>query len=64
MDLKAQRIAKGFTQQEIAKAVGISRTAYTNIENGKRKLTVKTAQKLGMILDVSWPRFFENEKVC
>lgn len=61
MDLKAERIAKGFTQQEIAKAIGISRTAYTNIENHKRKPTVKTTQKLGMILDFPWPRLFENK---
>ena len=62
MDLKARRIEKGFTQQEIAKAIGISRAAYTNIENNKRKLTVKTAQKLGMILDIPWPRLFENKE--
>lgn len=61
MDLKAKRIAKGFTQQEIAKAVGISRTAYTNIENGKRRLTVKTAKKLGIILDFPWAQIFDDK---
>ena len=60
MDLKAQRKAKGFTQQEIAKAVGLSRAAYTNIENNKRNLTVKTAQKLGIILDIPWPKLFDK----
>ena len=64
MDLKTLRITKGFSQQEISKAVGLSRAAYTNIENGKRNLTVKTAKKLGIILDIPWYQLFDNKKVC
>lgn len=63
MDLKTLRITKGFSQQEIAKAVGLSRAAYTNIENGKRNLTVKTAKKLGIILDIPWYQLIDNKKV-
>ena len=64
MDLKTLRITKGFSQQEISKAVGLSRAAYTNIENGKRNLTVKTAKKLGIILDIPWYQLIDNKKVC
>lgn len=61
MDLKAERIKKGLTQQELAKALGISRSAYTNIENRKRKPTIKTAKKLGVILDFPWPNIFDDK---
>jgi DNA-binding XRE family transcriptional regulator len=61
MDLKAARLEKGLTQQEIAKAAGISRSAYTNIENNKRKPAIKTAKKLGAILDFDWPALFDEK---
>lgn len=36
--LKSLRIARGKNQSEIADLLGITRAAYTNIENGKRQL--------------------------
>lgn len=60
MDLVKARTAKGMTQQELAKALGITRAAYTNIENGKRKPSVKIAKKLSVILDLNWVAFFDD----
>lgn len=60
MDLAKARTDKGMTQQELAKALGITRAAYTNIENGKRKPSVKIAKKLAVILDLNWVAFFDD----
>jgi Predicted transcriptional regulators len=49
------------TQKEIAELVGISRTAYTNIEKGKRNPSVSTAKKIAKALGVDWVIFFEDE---
>lgn len=62
MDLSKKRASKGMTQAELAKALGISRAAYTNIENGKRQPSVKVAKKLAVILDFPWAQLFEDTK--
>ena len=44
--LKYLRMSRGNTQLEISKILGITRGAYTNIENGKREPDVETLSKL------------------
>lgn len=51
--LKELRTKHGYTQNEIAKMLGISRAAYTNIENGKREPDFDTLNKLSNIFNVS-----------
>lgn len=51
--LKELRTKHGYTQNEIAKILGISRAAYTNIENGKREPDFDTLNKLSNIFNVS-----------
>lgn len=51
--LKEQRIKNGYSQKFIADALGITRSAYTNIENGKRNLDSEMLKKLADILNVS-----------
>lgn len=51
--LKELRTKHGYTQNEIAKILGISRAAYTNIENGKREPDFDTLNKLCDIFNVS-----------
>ena len=60
MDLADMRKQKGLTQEDMAKVLGISRPAYTNIETNRRKPSVKIAQKIGMILDFDWPKLYED----
>lgn len=60
MDLAEIRKRKGLTQEEMAKSLGITRPAYTNIEARKRKPSVKIARKIGVILDIEWPMLFEE----
>lgn len=54
--LKQRRKALSLTQDEVAKEAGISRTYYTEIENGNRYCTVKIWLRIGEVLKIS-----ENE---
>lgn len=56
------RKAVGYTQSEIATAVGISQPAYSNIENGERRPSPETAKALGNALGFDWTRFFQTEE--
>ncbi|MBQ9252277.1 MAG: helix-turn-helix transcriptional regulator [Clostridia bacterium] len=57
-DLRRIRTKAGKSQEEVSKAAGISRAAYTNIENGKRRPSVGVAQKLGKTLGFDWTLFY------
>lgn len=59
--LKERRSLLGFSQQELAKEIGIERSYYTKIENGLRP-SVKVAQKIGEVLGIDWTIFFT--KIC
>lgn len=58
--LKIFREKKGMTQEEVAKLVGISRSAYGHIESGERGVTVTNAKKIAMILEFNWILFLKN----
>jgi transcriptional regulator with XRE-family HTH domain len=51
--LRLRRIAKGFSQGELAKATGLSRSAITMIENGQRNPTLMVCQALASALGVA-----------
>jgi len=53
MTLKELRNSRGWTQEEVAEKLCITRAAYTNIENGKRQLDATTIIKLVDIFGVS-----------
>lgn len=53
MRLKELRTKHKKTQQEIADYLGISRGAYTNIENGKREPDFASIKKLAILFSVS-----------
>ena len=55
--IKTTRIKKGVSQSEVAKKLGISRTSYIAVEQGKRELTVSELGKLLNILGVSREEF-------
>lgn len=48
--LKEAREAAGLTQLEISKKLGISDSFYSQIENGKRRLSLKMALDIAAIL--------------
>ncbi len=64
-NLRCIRILKGFTQSQVADKVFISRSAYSDIENGKREITFKTAVSVAKVLSIDLyticdPKFSEN----
>jgi len=56
--MKERRLARGLTQEQVAKLAGVDRTTITKIENGTAKPSVKTAQKIAQVLDFDWTLFF------
>lgn len=60
--LEEIRGKKGVSQEEVARAAGISRAAYTNIELGKRRPSPEVAQKIAKFLKFPWTKFFTEWK--
>ena len=54
------RRAANKSQKDIAIAAQISQASYCNIENGRRKPAVKTAQAIASALGFDWTKFFET----
>lgn len=50
--IKSLRKEKGWSQEKIAKTIGVSRPTYTAIEAGKQKLDVEEAQKLANLFGI------------
>lgn len=61
-DLVKIRREKAETQESVARKARISRAAYTNIENGKRRPSPKVAQRIASVLGFPWTWFFEEER--
>lgn len=47
------RIKKGFSQQETATAVGITRACYAHYEQGVREPSLELLKKICTVLDIS-----------
>ena len=63
-ELTKARKELNMTQEQVAKAVGIDRTAYTRIEGGKRKPTVDVALKIASLLGKKVEDIFLPIDVC
>jgi putative transcriptional regulator len=55
-----KRRKANLTQAQIAKAVGISVTMYSRIENGKRTPSLETALKIAQLLNASVEELFST----
>lgn len=51
--IKKLRIERGLSQEQIAKAIGVSRPTYTAIEAGKQELSLEEAKKLSALFGIS-----------
>ncbi|MBS4053235.1 MAG: helix-turn-helix transcriptional regulator [Thermaerobacter sp.] len=56
--LRDIRVEVGFTQAEVAVAIGISQPTYSHFESGIRRPSPETAQKIGNLLKFDWTMFF------
>ena len=59
-EIKIARIKKGLTQAQAAEAAGIRQQSYSLIERSRVQPMIKTAKKLGEILDIPWTTFYES----
>ncbi|MDO8729293.1 MAG: helix-turn-helix domain-containing protein [bacterium] len=50
--IKEFRIKNNLSQEQVAKAIGVSRPTYTAIETGKQKLSAEEAQRLANLLAI------------
>ena len=51
-NIEAVRSARGYTQEQIADAIGISRATYINVKKGERDLTIGELEKLSSFFNV------------
>lgn len=62
--LKAERVAKGLEQSDVAELVGIDRSAYSRYETGTRGMTVELLCDIAATLGVTADRmniFFKDK---
>jgi DNA-binding XRE family transcriptional regulator/uncharacterized phage-associated protein len=52
-NIEQARLARGYTQEQVAHAIGVSRPTYVNIESGKKELTISQAEAVSSMLRVS-----------
>ncbi|MCL2058671.1 MAG: helix-turn-helix transcriptional regulator, partial [Oscillospiraceae bacterium] len=52
-NIEQARLARGYTQEQVAHAIGVSRPTYINIEAGKKDLTLRQAEALSSMLRIS-----------
>ena len=53
-NLRRARAKRGLTQDEVARAIGVSRPTYVNIEAGKKELTVSQVEELDRRFGISF----------
>ncbi|ARU61279.1 hypothetical protein CBW65_09945 [Tumebacillus avium] len=56
--LTEKRKNKGLSQSQLATLVEVDRSYITRIENGRRP-SVEIAQRIAVVLDFPWTKFFE-----
>lgn len=54
------RKKKGLKQKDVSDALGVSQSAYSNIEKGKRNPSVPLAKKIGSLLEIDWAELFKE----
>jgi DNA-binding XRE family transcriptional regulator/uncharacterized phage-associated protein len=52
-NIEQARLARGYTQEQVANAIGVSRPTYMKIESGKKEMTISQAKFLSSMLRIS-----------
>lgn len=58
LKLRAKRVERGFTQDELAAALGVSTATYNRYEKGHTEMTESTISKLLEILQCKYEDIF------
>ena len=61
MTVREMRKIKGISQEELAKALGVTRQCISMIETAKNNLQVERAMEIAKVLDCDWTIFFEDK---
>ena len=60
MTLKALRAEKGVSQEKLALSTGIDRRYMSDIENGRRNVSLEIIEKLAVFFEMSVSAFFQQ----
>ncbi len=60
--VKELRLQKGISQEKLANIAGVDRTYMTQVENGKRNLTIEKIRQICKGLDITLGQFFDNDE--
>ena len=58
--IRLMRVSKGFSQQKLAKEIGITQAHFSNIENGRCNATIDVLLRLHDSLQTPMAAFFEE----
>lgn len=58
LKLRAKRVERGFTQEGLAKAIGVSTATYNRYEIGRTEMTESTINKVLLVLDCKYEDIF------
>jgi len=61
-NIETIRNARGLTQEQVAKVIGVSRSTYINVTKGRRDLTTNELEKLSAFFDVTVPELFDQPR--
>ena len=61
-NLRALRVANGYTQEHVAKYLGITRSAYSNYETGDREPSLCVMEGLANLLGCDVYLFYEEDE--
>ena len=59
--LRQQRLRNGLTQEELAEKAGFSRSYYTEVETGKRNISILNTVRLAVALNVPLKELMDFE---
>ncbi|MHC0552086.1 helix-turn-helix transcriptional regulator [Salinicoccus sp. CNSTN-B1] len=59
--LKKFRTKHGYTQEQLARRMGVSTGTISIYEQGNRNITVPMAMKMSTVFNVEWSIFFEGK---
>ena len=60
--IRTLRLRKGITTEELSKRMGISRPFYSQLEHGRRRMSVDYLEMIARILGVSVAELYREEK--
>ena len=60
--IRALRLQKGITTEELSKRMGISRPFYSQLEHGRRRMSVDYLEMIARILGVSVAELYSEDR--